>query len=82
MHSPGDTVALVATFTPSFAPTAGGSITAGPGTILDYSSWRASIGTHTVGQLSSASWALSTRWAGIGATLFASVAGGALLALA
>ena len=83
--SPGDTQAIVDTFTPTFAPTTGGTITASPGTILDYSSWRASVGTNTVGVITNRAltrWSLHPRWLAVGTALCAAFTGGAWLALA
>ncbi|PIL32183.1 hypothetical protein GSI_05428 [Ganoderma sinense ZZ0214-1] len=80
----GNTEAVVATFTPSFGPTTGGSITAGPGTILNYSSWRSSVGSNTVAVVSAgiARWSVQPRWMSIGVALCAGMTGGAWLALA
>ena len=83
--SVGETEGVVATFTPSFGPTAtGGSVTAAPGTILNYSSWRGSVGSNTVAVISAgtARWSVQPRWANIGVALCASLTGGAWLALA
>ncbi|KAM5544622.1 hypothetical protein V8D89_001520 [Ganoderma adspersum] len=81
----GETEAVVATFTPSFAPTAtAGSITAAPGTILNYSSWRGSVGSNTVAVSNAgiARWSVQPPWASVGVALCAGLTGGAWLALA
>ncbi|TBU41344.1 hypothetical protein BD309DRAFT_1082157 [Dichomitus squalens] len=80
----GNTEAVVDTFTPSFGPTTGGSITAAPGTIINYSSWRASVGSNTVAVVSAGTsrWTVDKWWAGIGVALCAGITGGAWLALA
>ena len=60
------------------------SITASPGTILNFSSWRASVGSNTVAVVSGGitRWTVDKRWVGIGVTLCAGMTGGAWLALA
>ena len=79
-----NTEAVVDTFTPSFGPTTGGSITATPGTILNLTSWRASVGSNTVAVVSGGitRWTVDKRWVGIGVALCAGMTGGAWLALA
>ncbi|KAH9933657.1 uncharacterized protein BXZ73DRAFT_101040 [Epithele typhae] len=80
----GNTVALLGTFTPTYATTSYTGLPP-PGTILDYSSWRESLGTNTVVRVSNGSLArapISVSWAAITAALGAGVVGGAWLALA
>ncbi|KAH9848444.1 hypothetical protein C2E23DRAFT_763747 [Lenzites betulinus] len=80
----GDTVAVVDTFTPTFAATSPlSSIPAG--TVIPYSSWLSLVGTNTVAaEVNSAvpRWALQHQWLGIATSLCAGVAGGAWLAFA
>ncbi|RPD54314.1 hypothetical protein L226DRAFT_280174 [Lentinus tigrinus ALCF2SS1-7] len=81
----GNTQAIVDTFTPTFAPTTGGTFTAPPGTILDYTSWKASVGSNTVAVITSSAfsrWSLHPRWLAVGTALCAAFTGGAWLALA
>ncbi|KAI1786760.1 hypothetical protein LXA43DRAFT_1032386 [Ganoderma leucocontextum] len=80
----GQTEAVVATFTASFGPTTGGSITASPGTILNYSTWRSSVGSNTVAVINAgiARWSVQSRWVSIGLALCAGMTGGAWLAFA
>ncbi|RDX44004.1 hypothetical protein OH76DRAFT_1409487 [Lentinus brumalis] len=82
----GNTQAIVDTFTPSFAPTAtAGTVTAQPGTILDYSSWKAAVGSNTVAVITSGAftrWSLHPRWLAVASALCAGFTGGAWLALA
>ncbi|KAI0706752.1 hypothetical protein C8T65DRAFT_651879 [Cerioporus squamosus] len=82
----GNTQAIVDTFTPTFAPTAtAGSVTAQPGTILDYSSWKASVGSNTVAVITNGAftrWTLQPRWLAVGSALCAGFTGGAWLAFA
>ncbi len=86
IHSPtGNTIAVQATFTPTFGPTTAAQNTAPPGTVLDYSSWKASIGTNTVAVVRNGA---STRkpfhssWLAVPAALCAGFTGGLWLALA
>lgn len=77
-------MAVVDTFTPTFITTST-FVSAPPGTILDYSSWRGLVGTNTVApEISAASprWALQHKWLGIASGVCAGVVGGAWLVLA
>ncbi|KAI0364310.1 hypothetical protein BV20DRAFT_974575 [Pilatotrama ljubarskyi] len=80
----GDTIQVVDTFTPTFTTTSTW-LSAPPGTILDYSSWRSMVGTNTVAPAisgASARWSLEPRWAAIATSLCAGMMGGAWLAFA
>ncbi|KAI0325097.1 hypothetical protein GY45DRAFT_1330810 [Cubamyces sp. BRFM 1775] len=80
----GETVAVVDTFTPTFALTSTW-VSAPAGTILDYSSWRKEVGTNTVAPPISGAvprWSVQSGWLGITAGVCAGIAGGAWLALA
>ena len=81
---PGETVAVVDTFTPTFVPTSTW-VSAPAGTILDYSSWRKEVGTNTVAPPISGAvprWSVQSGWLRITAGVCAGLAGGAWLALA
>ncbi|KAI0353794.1 hypothetical protein OH77DRAFT_1552368 [Trametes cingulata] len=80
----GATIQVVDTFTPTFMTTSTW-LSAPPGTILDYSSWRSMVGTNTVApaiSAASARWSLQPRWAVIATTLCAGMVGGMALAFA
>ncbi|KAI0749950.1 hypothetical protein C8Q80DRAFT_1218954 [Daedaleopsis nitida] len=80
----GDTIAVVATFTPTF--TATGTPQGDPpvGTVLNFSSWKQSVGTNTVAAINSGLCRLSLdpRWLYVTSMLCAGLTGGAWLAFA
>lgn len=84
-NAEGLTVAVVATFTPSFPATVPRTGLA-TGTILSYSQWLSMVGTNTVAADSSSAgakrWSVSGKWVGIIAGLVVGAAGGAGLVLA